>query len=143
MAPKEIRRMTDSISKERRSANMRAIKSRDTQPEKIVRTVVHRMGYRFRLYRADLPGKPDLIFPGRHAAVFVHGCFWHGHMCKEGIRKPKTNVDYWTAKLARNTARDMEHLMRLKAQGWRSLIVWECETKRLERLASRLRRFLG
>ena len=135
--------MTDKISKEQRSANMRAIKGRDTGPEKAVRRLAHGMGYRFRLHRADLPGKPDLTFPGRRAVIFVHGCFWHGHGCKRGAVKPKTNVAFWTAKLTRNVERDAAQLSRLKADGWQALVIWECETKDGSRLAKRLKRFLG
>ena len=122
---------------------MRAVKSHDTGPEKVVRRAAHRLGYRFRLHRADLPGKPDLAFPGRHAAIFVHGCFWHGHDCKRGARTPKTNTGYWTAKISRNVARDRKQLRGLKAQDWRSLIIWECEIKDERRLAAQIRRFLG
>jgi DNA mismatch endonuclease (patch repair protein) len=132
----------EKLTKEQRSANMRAVKSRDTGPEKIVRSLVHRMGYRFRLSRNGLPGKPDLVFPGRRAAIFVHGCFWHSHSCKRGSLKPKTNADFWAVKLARNAARDEEQIVRLKEQGWRSLVVWECAVKDERRLAARLRRFL-
>ena len=133
----------DRISKERRSANMGAVRSRDTGPEKIVRRIVHRMGYRFRLYRNDLPGKPDLVFPGRRAVVFIHGCFWHSHACKRGRLKPETNADFWAVKLAKNAARDKKQIARLHEQGWRTLVVWECTVKDERRLGDRLRRFLG
>ena len=125
-----------------RSRIMRAVKGRDTEPEKIVRKVAHGMGYRFRLCRADLPGKPDLAFPARKAVIFVHGCFWHGHGCRRGARMPKTNVAYWTAKIARNVARDQQHLKQLKVAGWRTLVVWECQLSE-DRLRSQLGRFLG
>ena len=131
--------MTDA----ERSRIMRAVKSRDTGPEKAVRSLAHRMGYRFRLHRADLPGKPDLAFPGRRAVVFVHGCFWHGHDCKRGARTPKTNTEYWTAKIARNAARDRDQLSSLKRLGWRALVVWECQLRNEPAVRSRLRHFLG
>ena len=121
---------------------MRAVKSRDTGPERTVRRLAHRMGYRFRLHRADLPGKPDLAFPGRRAVVFVHGCFWHHHDCSRGVT-PKTRADFWAAKLAQNAERDAVQLSRLKEHGWRALVIWECELKDDQRLAGRLRRFLG
>ena len=126
-----------------RSAIMRAVKSRDTGPELIVRRLVHRLGYRFRLHGAALPGKPDLTFAGRRSVVFVHGCFWHGHPCKRGARIPKSNRSYWTAKIARNRARDAEHLRRLRRNRWRTLVVWECEILDLDRLSKRLIAFLG
>jgi DNA mismatch endonuclease (patch repair protein) len=131
--------MTDVL----RSRIMRAVKSADTGPEMVVRRLAHSMGYRYRLHRSDLPGKPDLAFPARRAVVFVHGCFWHGHDCKRGARAPKANADYWALKLARNVARDREQLARLESVGWRSLVVWECELSDARRLRSRLRRFLG
>lgn len=124
-----------------RSEIMRAVKSRDTNPEMIVRRLVHRLGYRYRLHRQDLPGKPDLTFPGRRKVVFMHGCFWHGHDCARGARVPKNNRDYWTAKIARNQARDANECERLRAMGWSVLTVWECEIKDLG-LESRLRAFL-
>lgn len=132
----------EKLSPAQRSANMRAVKCRDTGPEKIVRSLVHRMGYRFRLCRTSLPGKPDLVFPGRLAVVFVHGCFWHSHTCKRGTLKPKTNPGFWVAKLANNAARDKDQMAQLRTLGWRSLVVWECSIKNEQRLANRLRRFL-
>lgn len=126
-----------------RSDNMRAIRSKDMKPEIFVRASAHALGYRFRLHKRDLPGKPDLVFAGRRKVIFVHGCFWHQHRgCREG-RPPKSNVDYWNRKLERNVARDAENLSRLESAGWKVLVVWECETVDKERLCSRLRRFLG
>src|SRR5690349_12205489 len=110
---------------------MRAIRGRDTTPELIVRRTAHRMGYRFRLHRSDLPGKPDLAFPRRRSVVFVHGCFWHGHDCRKGRSTPKTNEAFWTAKLARNVARDAEQRAQLQSLGWRTLILWECEVRKV------------
>ncbi|OXE37691.1 MAG: very short patch repair endonuclease [Phenylobacterium zucineum] len=135
--------MTDHISKERRSANMRAVGARNTKPEITVRRLAHQMGYRFRLHRADLPGKPDLTFPKRRAVIFVHGCFWHGHDCKRGTPKPKNNADFWATKLARNVERDRRQLALLELSGWRALVVWECELKPEAALKARLVGFLG
>ena len=124
-----------------RARVMRAVKSRDTKPEMIVRRLVHRLGYRYRLHLPNLPGKPDLAFPGRRKIVFMHGCFWHGHDCARGARVPKDNRDYWTAKIARNRARDAKDRDRLRDMGWTIFTVWECETKDPS-LASRLQAFL-
>ena len=128
---------------EQRSRTMRAVKSFDTAPEMLVRRLTHRMGYRFRLYREDLPGKPDLVFPGKHKVIFVHGCFWHGHNCRRGARIPVRNREYWTGKIARNRMRDKASLLSLQALGWKSLVIWECETKAQGALERRLRRFFG
>lgn len=100
--------MVDKFSEKKRSYIMSRVRNKDTSPEKIVRTTVHRLGYRFRLHRNDLPGKPDLVFPSRHKVIFVHGCFWHGHQCKRGNRLPKTNQTYWFNKINRNIERDKE-----------------------------------
>lgn len=126
-----------------RSAVMRAVRSRDTKPEMTVRRAAHALGLRFRLHRKDLPGSPDLVFPSRKTAVFVHGCFWHGHDCARGARLPKTNADYWRAKIARNVARDARARGELEALGWRALTIWECELKDAQALAERLVGFLG
>jgi DNA mismatch endonuclease (patch repair protein) len=133
----------DRISPKRRSKNMRKIKSKNMAPEVNVRRMVHGLGYRFRLHRKDLPGKPDLVFPSRHKVIFVHGCFWHQHTgCREG-RVPGSNTGYWKPKLTRNVERDMENLAQLKSVGWKALVIWECEIKNSKRVISRLRRFLG
>jgi DNA mismatch endonuclease (patch repair protein) len=134
----------DRISVARRSANMRAIRSANTSPELVVRRIVHRLGYRYRLHEKKLPGKPDLVFSSRRKAIFVHGCFWHQHpMGCSDARRPKSNTGYWTLKLDRNSARDIEHLAKLKAGGWSVLVVWDCETAEPKKLEVRLRRFLG
>jgi DNA mismatch endonuclease (patch repair protein) len=122
---------------------MRAVRSRDTAPEMQVRRMLHAMGYRYRLHRADLPGKPDIVFAGRRRAIFVHGCFWHGHDCRRGARIPATNTAYWRAKIARNVARDRETLARLAALGWAALVIWECDLRERDALTARLRGFLG
>lgn len=122
---------------------MRAVKSRDTKPEMVVRRFANALGYRFRLHRTDLPGKPDLAFPARRKAVFVHGCFWHQHDCLRGARLPKANQDYWLPKLKRNVARDAENQARLREMGWNVLVIWECETKNVDHLVARLHSFLS
>lgn len=131
--------MTDPV----RSATMRAVRSRDTKPEMLVRCAAHALGYRFRLHRKDLPGSPDLVFPSRKKVIFVHGCFWHGHDCARGARQPKTNAEYWTAKIARNVARDERARAELAVLGWDVLTVWECELKRRGQPISALRTFLS
>jgi len=128
---------------ELRSRTMRAVKSRDTRPEMIVRRMAHALGKRFRLHRDDLPGKPDLTFPRLRKVIFVHGCFWHGHDCKRGDRQPKNNAEYWAAKIARNKARDQRSLDALRALGWQVLVIWECQIKDREALRRRLMDFLG
>lgn len=117
---------------------MRAVKSKDTKPELTLRRLVHGMGYRYRLHRRDLPGKPDLVFAARRKVIFVHGCFWHGHDCKRGDRQPKSNAAYWRAKIDRNRARDAAVQADLSAAGWSVLTVWECEMKDLGALKTRL-----
>lgn len=109
-------------------------------PELQVRSLVHKLGYRFRLHRKDLPGTPDLTFPLKKKVIFVHGCFWHAHGCMVA-HTPQSNKDYWSPKLTRNAERDAEHLRALQAQGWRSLVLWECELD-LPNLERRLKRFL-
>jgi DNA mismatch endonuclease, patch repair protein len=127
-----------------RSAIMRAVRSKDTTPEMIVRRIVHGLGFRYRLHRKDLPGTPDLAFGPRRKAIFVNGCFWHGHNCARGARQPKENAGYWQAKIARNRARDLASLDALDASGWTVMTVWECETKMRgrEALADRIATFL-
>jgi DNA mismatch endonuclease (patch repair protein) len=132
--------MTDVFDPEQRSAVMRAVKSRDTTPELAVRRAAHALGFRFRLNRAGLPGKPDLVFPAKRTALFVHGCFWHGHDCARGARMPQTNRGYWKAKIGRNIARDAVNLKALKKLGWKTHVIWECETRdaaQLSRLVAR------
>jgi DNA mismatch endonuclease, patch repair protein len=128
---------------ELRSRIMRAVKGADTGPEMEVRRMAHRMGYRFRLRRKDLPGKPDLVFPRLRKVVFVHGCFWHGHDCARGARPPKANAEYWRRKIGRNGLRDAAHIEALKEMGWRAAVIWECELKEPGRVKKRLARFLG
>lgn len=134
--------MTDKLSRERRSANMRAVRGRDTKPEMIVRRTAHGFGYRYRLHRKELPGSPDLVFGSRRKVIFVHGCFWHRH---KGCRKatvPRSNADFWRPKLAQNAARDRDQITALRKSGWGVLVVWECETKDLSGLRTKIKRFL-
>jgi DNA mismatch endonuclease (patch repair protein) len=126
-----------------RSAIMRAVKSRDTTPERAVRALLRAFAPGYRLHRKDIPGNPDIAYVGRKQAIFVHGCFWHGHDCVRGARMPKANADYWRAKIARNVARDAAHRERLAALGWRALTIWECELKDREALERKLRAFLA
>ncbi len=121
-----------------RSAVMRAVKSRDTGPELAVRAMLRSLAPGYRLNRADLPGKPDIVYAGRRLAIFVHGCFWHGHDCPRGARMPKDNADYWRQKIARNRARDAKAVEALEAMGWRALVIFECALKDPEALRARL-----
>ena len=135
--------MTDVFTPEQRSAVMRRVPGRNSSAEMKVRKLLTRLGLRYRLYRKDLPGSPDVAMPGRKVALFVHGCFWHGHDCKRGARMPKANADYWTAKIARNRARDIRSTEALIAMGWKPVVVWECELKDADALTERLRRELA
>ena len=121
---------------------MRRVRGKNTRPEMVVRRLAHRLGYRFRLHRRDLPGSPDLVFPGRRAVLFVHGCFWHQHDCSRGARRPSNKAAYWHPKLARNVERDREARQRLESEGWRVLVLWECEMRNSEQLSRRLTGFL-
>jgi len=129
---------TDVFDAAKRSAVMRRVKARDTGPELAVRRLLWRLGARYRLHRKDLPGSPDIVLPGRRLAIFVHGCFWHGHDCPRGSRVPKANRDYWVAKVARNRARDAGAREALAARGWRVETLWECELKDEAALRERL-----
>lgn len=135
--------MPDVLTPEQRSRNMRAIKSGDTTPELTVRRVLHALGCRFRLHRRDLPGSPDIVMPGRRVAVFVHGCFWHRHRCRYGCVEPTTRPEFWRAKFAANVARDHRALRALRREGWRVLVVWECQTRDVEHVRARLKKFLA
>ena len=134
--------MTDKLSASRRSENMRRIRSEDTAPELVVRKTLYSLGYRYRLHCKDLPGKPDIVFKGRRKAIFVHGCFWHQHPGCSEAHTPKTNTSYWLPKLARNVKRDKEAEEALAAAGWKTLVIWECETSDAVSLARRLGRFM-
>lgn len=133
----------DKLTPGRRSENMRRIRSKDTAPELAVRRLCRKLGFTgYRIHRKDLPGKPDLAWIGRKIAIFVHGCFWHGHDCAEGTRKPKSNRSYWIPKIRRNQQRDHEHVTALHQAGWKVLVVWECEIGGERRLVKRLERLL-
>ena len=134
---------TDVYSPEKRSAVMRRVKGKDTSPELAVRKALTALGARYRLHRKDLPGNPDIVLPGRKLALFVHGCFWHGHDCARGARMPKANRPYWEAKIGRNRARDIETRAALEALGWRVEVVWECDLKDAEALERRLKGLLA
>ena len=130
--------MTDVFDPEKRSAVMRRVKGRDTGPEKTVRRLLTALGARYRLHRKDLPGKPDIVMAGRRLAIFVHGCFWHGHDCARGARVPKANRDYWLGKVGRNRERDFASRAALEASGWRVETIWECDLKDEAALIARL-----
>lgn len=133
----------DILTPEERSRVMSHITGKDTRPEMIVRSLLHRLGFRFRLHHRDLPGKPDIVLPRRKAVIFVHGCFWHRHQGCKDATIPKTNTGFWLNKLNRNVERDLKAASALKAAGWRVLYVWECETNNLDMLADRLTRELS
>lgn len=135
----------DTLTPEQRSERMSRVRGKDTKPELVVRRLVHVLGYRFRLHRRDLPGSPDLVFPGRRKVIWVHGCFWHQHPdpnCKLA-RMPKSRLEFWEAKLSANRERDAVKMAELTALGWDALVVWECEIKDKGVLAARLKEFLG
>jgi len=135
--------MTDVFPSEKRSWIMSRVREKNTSPELKVRSLIHRLGFRFRLHRKDLPGKPDLVFPSRKKVIFVHGCFWHGHDCARGNREPKTNSEYWIEKIHRNIERDASNQSNLKTLGWGVLVIWECQTKNTKELAKRIDDFLS
>lgn len=132
----------DTLTTAERSEIMGRVRSKNTRPEIAVRRLLHGMGYRFRLHRSDLPGKPDIVFPGRRVAVFVHGCFWHRHAGCPSTRTPKSRVSFWTDKFNNNTRRDRAARRALRSAGWRVLVVWECQIANVERLVCRIRRFM-
>lgn len=134
----------DHLSTQSRSALMARIRSRDTKPEMIVRSLVHRMGYRFRLHRSDLPGTPDIVFPGRMKVILVHGCYWHRHSCQRGRSVPTSNIVFWNEKFCKNTSRDQLVKRKLRKLGWDVLVIWECHTtpSLLLKLECRLAGFL-
>jgi DNA mismatch endonuclease (patch repair protein) len=131
----------DNLTPEERSTQMRLVRSKDTKPELRVRRLVHGLGYRYRLHRAELPGTPDLVFPSKRKVIFVHGCFWHGHECKLG-RVPKSSVEYWTNKISTNRDRDRKNIQRLGELNWKCLTIWECGLNDDFTLADRIKHFL-
>jgi len=134
--------MSDVLTPEQRRKCMSHIRGVDTKPEMVVRRMAHRMGYRYRLHRKNLPGKPDLVFPSLQKIIFVHGCFWHMHRCRYGRVKPKTNAGFWEAKRTGNVERDRTNRRKLRALGWQVFVVWECWTRDIAKLEMRIRGFL-
>jgi len=132
----------DTVSPEKRSWVMSRVKSKNTRPEMVVRSLLHAMGYRFRLHRKDLPGNPDITLPKYRVVIFVHGCFWHQHNCPHGQRLPSSNQAYWLTKLAKNRWRDNQNTTKLNALGWTVLIVWECMLRDMLKLEKVLREFV-
>jgi DNA mismatch endonuclease (patch repair protein) len=134
--------MADRISQEQRSALMRSVKQRNTKPEMIVRRLLHARGWRYRLNRKSLPGSPDIVFPSRRKAIFVHGCFWHGHSCKKG-KLPSSNLEYWSAKIDQNRKRDTRVETELLEEGWRSFVVWQCDLDNRDAILLEIEEFLN
>jgi DNA mismatch endonuclease (patch repair protein) len=133
--------MTDHVDSRRRSAIMSSVQTKNTGPEIVVRKLLHRLGYRYSLHRSDLPGRPDLAFAPLRKAIFVHGCFWHGHGCRWG-KLPKSKLDYWAPKIAANRARDRRKRAELKRAGWRTLSVWQCELRNVKSAQAKMEAFL-
>jgi DNA mismatch endonuclease (patch repair protein) len=133
--------VADKFTPEERSRIMSRVKGRDTKPEKIVRSLLHAMGLRFRLHRRDLPGKPDVVLPRHKKVVFVHGCFWHGHAGCPRAARPTSNVEFWNKKIDSNMRRDRVAQKELTALGWQILIVWQCEMRNLTALTDKLEQF--
>ncbi|PUB88998.1 MAG: very short patch repair endonuclease [gamma proteobacterium symbiont of Ctena orbiculata] len=131
--------MTDVFSKEERSRIMRLVKQKNTKPELIVRTLLHRLGYRFRLHRKDLPGSPDIVLPKYQTVIFVNGCFWHRHSCKRGQTLPKSRTEFWKSKIEKNVERDRKAYASLENSGWNVLIIWECHLRNVDKLESMLK----
>lgn len=133
----------DPLSPEQRKFTMSRVRAKDTSAEMRVRRLIHKLGYRYRLHGSDLPGNPDIIFRARNKAIFINGCFWHGHDCRAGRNRPKSNESYWFPKLERNKARDAANHAKLKQLGWELLILWECQLKDEAVLSEKIRKFLG
>lgn len=134
--------MSDVFPKEKRSWIMSRVKGRDTKPELLVRSFVHRMGFRFRIHGRDLPGNPDIVLPRHGKVIFVHGCFWHGHKRCLRSKRPTTHKRFWNKKLDQNIKRDERFRRMLRRKGWRVLVVWQCETRKQEKLLRKLEGFL-
>jgi DNA mismatch endonuclease (patch repair protein) len=133
----------DVYGKRKRSEIMARVKGQDTKPEILVRAIVHSLGYRFRLYRRDLPGNPDITLPKHRKVIFVHGCFWHGHKRCPRAARPTTNIAFWRKKLDSNIDRDRHNIGQLRKDGWRVLVVWQCQTRKPETLKRALSKFLN
>lgn len=134
--------MSDHLSKEQRSWNMSRIRSTNTKPERIVRSLLHQMGYRFRIYKKDLPGKPDIVLSKYKTVIFIHGCFWHRHKRCKRCTTPSTNQEYWIPKLEHNAIKDKINQKLLKKEGWKTIVVWECEVKKTNKLMKKLDKIL-
>lgn len=131
----------DTLTPEERSEVMGRIRSKDTKPELLVRSLLHRLGYRFRLHRKDLPGRPDIVLPRHRKIIFVQGCFWHGHNCRLASR-PKSNQQYWEAKILTNRTRDEKNCTALRELGWKVLELWECEIREPEGALKKIETFM-
>ena len=132
----------DVFSPEKRSQVMSRIRSKDTKPEKIIRSILHKLGFRFRINRKDLPGKPDIVLPKYRTVIFVHGCFWHQHEGCKIASKPKSNSEYWKTKFTKNIERDKKNQEELKLMGYRVIIIWECEAKVIQKSPEKLKSML-
>ncbi len=130
----------DTVSKEVRSRNMSAIRSKNTKPEAVVRSLLFALGYRYRLHRKDLPGKPDIVLKKHNTVIFVHGCFWHHHKNCRRANWPKSNQEYWLPKIQRNIERDKIHIRKLKKEGWEVLVIWECQIKNMDKLSLKIQK---
>jgi len=135
--------MTDVLTARQRSYCMSSVRSKNTGPERIVRKIIHSLGYRFRVHRADLPGTPDIVLPRLRKIVLVHGCFWHGHSCRHGKRKPSSNCEYWKNKIHRNRVRGKLNERKLKELGWSIFVIWECELKNRPKIENAIQTFLA
>lgn len=132
----------DTLSKEKRSWNMSRIKGKDTKPELIVRSLLHSMGYRYRLHQKNLPGKPDLVFKKFRTVIFVHGCFWHRHKGCKFAYDPKSRQEFWQRKFTGNEVRDKKNRSALEKLGWKVWVIWECEVNNIEKLKRKVSAFL-
>ena len=132
----------DRVSRQTRSAIMASVQTKHTGAEKSVRSIIHKNGLRFRLHSASLPGHPDIVFPKQKKVLFVHGCFWHGHKCKYG-RLPKSKLDYWEPKIARNRERDRRQIKTIRSLGWKVMVVWQCELKKESGIKKKMMSFLA
>jgi DNA mismatch endonuclease (patch repair protein) len=135
--------LADVLTPAQRRKNMQRIRSKDTQPELLVRRLIHSLGFRYRLHARELPGRPDLVFRRRRKVIFVHGCYWHVHSCALGRVAPATNAEFWRSKRQGNVDRDARNLAALREAGWESLVIWQCELREVPSLTRRIRKFLG
>lgn len=133
--------VTDHVSPSKRTAIMKSVGTKNTKPEMVLRRALHALGLRYRLHRKDLPGSPDIVFSSRKKVIFVNGCYWHGHGCTKG-RLPKSNLEYWAAKIAANRERDLRAIRDIDSMGWRSLTVWQCQIEKGEQTVSRVAQWL-